>query len=167
METPELFMKPSMAPIYITSTNMVTPLIPNHLITNTLITFKSFYINTLIVMNMLFNIVGICIQTLFLIMKEIFLEVFTNMTVVKMVYIIGIYNLFMLAVLDNQQKKIAKQKEQIESLEKQVRHLKKADKVRDDFEQLWIHDIKSYNQETTKKMISIEKKIKKIEKEFK
>ena len=116
---------------------------------------------------MLFNIVGICIQTLFLIMKEIFLEVFTNMTVVKMVYIIGIYNLFMLAVLDNQQKKIAKQKEQIESLEKQVRHLKKADKVRDEFEQLWIHDIKSYNQETTKKMISMEKKIKKIEKELK
>ena len=167
METPELFMKPSMAPIYITSTNMVTPLIPNHLIPNTLITIKSFYTNTLIVMNMLFNIVGICIQTLFLIMKEIFLEVFTNMTVVKMVYIIGIYNLFMLAVLDNQQKKIAKQKEQIESLEKQVRHLKKADKVRDDFEQLWIHDIKSYNQETNHKIISIEKKIKKIEKELK
>ena len=162
METPDLFMKPNMAPIYITSTNMVTPLIPNHLMT-----FKSFYINTLIVMNMLFNIVGICIQTLFLIMKEIFLEVFTNMTVVKMVYIIGIYNLFMLAVLDNQQKKIAKQKEQIESLEKQVRHLKKADKVRDEFEQLWIHDIKSYNQETNHKIISIEKKIKKIEKELK
>jgi hypothetical protein len=167
METPELFINPNMMPIYITSTNMVTPLIPNHLIPNRLITIKSFYTNTLIVMNMLFNIVGICIQTLFLIMKEIFLEVFTNMTVVKMVYIIGIYNLFMLAVLDNQQKKIAKQKEQIESLEKQVRHLKKADKVRDEFEQLWIHDIKSYNQETNHKIISIEKKIKKIEKEFK
>jgi hypothetical protein len=164
METPDLFLKPNMAPIYITTTNSITPAI-NPI--NTLITIKSFYTNTLIVMNMLFNIVGICIQTLFLIMKEIFLEVFTNMTVVKMVYIIGIYNLFMLAVLDNQQKKIAKQKEQIESLEKQVRHLKKADKVRDEFEQLWIHDIKSYNQETTKKMISMEKKIKKIEKELK
>jgi hypothetical protein len=109
METPELFMKPSMAPIYITSTNMVTPLIPNHLIPNHLMTFKSFYINTLMLFDMIMNIIRICIQTLFLIMKEIFLEVFTNMTVVKMVYIIGIYNLFMLAVLDNQQKKIAKQ----------------------------------------------------------
>jgi hypothetical protein len=75
METPELFMKPSMAPIYITSTNSITPAI-NPI--NTLITIKSFYTNTLIVMNMLFNIVGICIQTLFLIMKEIFLEVFNN-----------------------------------------------------------------------------------------
>jgi hypothetical protein len=164
METPDLFLKPNMAPIYITTTNSITPAI-NPI--NTLITIKSFYTNTLIVMNMLFNIVGICIQTLFLIMKEIFLEVFTNMTVVKMVYIIGIYNLFMLAVLDNQQKKIAKQKEQIESLEKQVRHLKKADKVRDEFEQLWIHDIKSYNQEINHKITSIEKKIKKIEKELK
>ena len=34
----------------------------------------------------------------------------------------------MLAVLDNQQRKIAKQKEQIESLEKQVSHLKKAER---------------------------------------
>ena len=76
---------------------------------------------------------------------------------------IVIYNLFMLAVLDSHQRKITKQKEQIESLEKQLRHLKKAEKVRDDFEQLWIHDIKSYNQETIKKMTSMEKKIKKIE----
>jgi Ca2+/H+ antiporter len=96
-------------------------------------------------------------------MKEIFVEIFTNMTVVKMVYIIGIYNLFMLAVLDNHQRKITKQKQQIESLEKQLRHLKKAEKVRDDFEQLWIHEIKSYNQETTRKMTTMEKKIKKIE----
>jgi heme/copper-type cytochrome/quinol oxidase subunit 1 len=100
-------------------------------------------------------------------MKEIFVEIFTNMTVVKMVYIIGIYNLFMLAVLDSHQRKITKQKQQIESLEKQLIHLKKAEKVRDDFEQLWIHDIKhdikSYNQETTRKMTSMEKKIKKIE----
>jgi hypothetical protein len=48
---------------------------------------------------------------------------------------------------------------------KQVKHLKKASKLRDDFEQLWIHDIKSYNQETTKKMTTIENKIKKMEKD--
>lgn len=184
MEIPELFMKPNMAPIYITSTNSITPAINpinniNHI--NPLITIKTFYINTLILFDMIMNIIKIGIQTLFFLMKELFVEVFTNMTVVKMVYIIGIYNLFILAVLDNQQKKIAKQKEQIESLEKQVRHLKKADKVRDDFEQLWIHDIKSYNketshkiqetthkiQETTDKITSIEKKIKKMEKELK
>jgi len=97
-------------------------------------------------------------------MKEIFAEAFTKMTLVKMIYIIGIYHLFMLAVLDNHNRKLSKQKKQIEELEKQVRHLKKASKLRDDFEELWIHDIKSYNQETTKKMTSIENKIKKMEK---
>jgi hypothetical protein len=168
METPELFINPNMMPIYITSTNMVTPLIPNHLMTNPFIfKFNSLYTNTLMLFDMIMNIIRICIQTAVFIIKEIFVEAFSKMTVVKMVYIIGIYNLFMLAVLDNQQRKIAKQEEKIESLEKELRHLKKADKVRDEFEQLWIHDIKSYNQETTKKMISIEKKIKKIEKEFK
>jgi len=50
------------------------------------------------------------------------------MTLVKMVYIIGIYHLFILAVLDSHQRKITKQKEQIESLEKQVRHLRKDNK---------------------------------------
>jgi flagellar motility protein MotE (MotC chaperone) len=74
-------------------------------------------------------------------MKEIFTELFTKMTPVKMVYTLCIYNLFMLAVLDSHQRKIAKQKEQISSLEKQVKQLKKSEKMRDDFEELWIHDI--------------------------
>lgn len=157
METPDLFMNPTMAPIYITSTNMITPA------TNPLMTLNDLYMNSLILLNMILNIIGIGIQTILFIVKEIFVEAFTNMTVVKMAYMIVIYNLFMLAVLDSHQRKITKQKEQIESLEKQLRHLKKAEKVRDDFEQLWIHDIKSYNQETIKKMTSMEKKIKKIE----
>jgi hypothetical protein len=156
METPELIMKSNIVPIYITSTNMVTPLM----------TLNTFYTKTSIFLNMVFNILQIGIQTVFFIMKEICVEAFTNMTLVKMVYIIGIYNLFMLVVLDSHQRKITKQKDRIEYLEKQVRHLKKAGKGRDDFEQLWIHDIKSYNQETNKKMISMEKKIEKIEKDF-
>ena len=152
METPELIMKSNMVPVYITSTNTVTPLI----------TIESFYKNVLVLLHIVVNIIQICIQTACFIMKELFVEAFTKMTSIKMLYIIGIYNLFMLAVLDNHQRKIAKQKEQIESLEKQVRHLKKANKVRDDFEQLWIHDIKSYNQEMTNKMTTVEKKLKKI-----
>jgi hypothetical protein len=156
METPELIMKSNIVPIYITSTNAVTPLI----------TLNTFYSKTLIFLNMVFNILQIGIQTAFFIIKEIFVEAFTNISVVKMVYIIGIYNLLMLVILDSHQRKITKQKEQIECLEKQVRHLKKAKKVRDEFEQLWIHDIKSYNEETTNKMTSMEKKIKKMEKDL-
>jgi hypothetical protein len=156
METQELFMKSNMMPVYITSTNSVTPLV----------NIGTLYTKIQILFNIAVNIAQIGFQTTIFIMKEIFAEVFTKMTMVKMVYIIGIYHLFMLAVLDSHQRKITKQKEQIESLEKQVKHLKKADKVRDDFEQLWIYDIKSYNKETTKKMTNIEKKIKKMEKDL-
>jgi hypothetical protein len=157
METPELIMKSNMVPVYITSTNSVTPLI----------TLNSFYTNLILYFNIVVHILRICFQTVAFMMKEIFTEIFTKMTPIKMVYTLCIYNLFMLAVLDSHQRKIAKQKEQIASLEKQVKQLKKSEKVRDDFEQLWIHDIKSYNQETSSKMTAMEKKIKKMEKELK
>jgi Ca2+/H+ antiporter len=156
METPELLMNSNIVPIYITSRNVVTPVI----------TIDSFYKNILLLLYTAANILRIVIQTTTFILKEIFAEVFTKMTLVKTIYIIGIYHLFILAVLDNHQRKIIQQKEQIEILEKNLKHLKKANKVRDDFEQLWIHDIKSYNQETTKKMINIEKKVKKLEKDL-
>jgi hypothetical protein len=155
METPELFMNTNMVPVYISSTNAVTPLVNIDIL----------YTKIQIFFNIVVNILRIFVETTAFIMKEIFAEAFTKMTLVKMIYIIGIYNLFMLAVLDNHHRKLAKQKEKIEALEKQVKHLKKANKLRDNFEQLWIHDIKSYNQETTKKMTSIENKIKKMEKE--
>jgi len=154
METSELIMKSNIVPVYITSSNGITPLI----------TLNVFYTKALIYLNMIVNILQIGCQTAYFIIKQVFIETFTNMTIVKIVYIIGIYNLFILGVLDSHQRKIVKQKEQIESLEKQVKHLKKAEKVRDDFEQIWIHDIKSYNQETIKKITTMEKKIKKIEK---
>lgn len=150
METPELFMNTNMVPVYISSTNAVTPLVNIDIL----------YTKIQIFFNIVVNILRIFVETTAFIMKEIFAEAFTKMTLVKMIYIIGIYNLFMLAVLDNHHRKLAKQKEKIEALEKQVKHLKKSSKLRDDFEQLWIHDI----QETTKKMTSIENKIKKMEK---
>jgi Ca2+/H+ antiporter len=155
METPELFINTNMVPVYITSTNTVTPLV----------NIEALYTKIQILFNIAANILRIGIETTVFIIKEIFTEACTKMTLVKMIYIIGIYHLFMLAVLDNHHRKLAQQKEKIEALEKQVKHLKKASKLRDDFEQLWIHDIKSYNQETTKKMTTIENKIKKMEKD--
>ena len=156
METPELFINTNIVPVYITPTNVVTPIL----------TIESFYKNVLVLLYTAGNILQIVIQTTTCILKEIFAEAFTKMTLVKMIYIIGIYHLFILAVLDNHQRKIIQQKEQIEILEKNLKHLKKANKVRDDFEQLWIHDIKSYNQETIKKMTAMEKKVKKLEKDL-
>jgi hypothetical protein len=154
METPELYIN-SNVPVYITSANTVTPLM-----TFEGLYFDNIYTNIVIFFNVAVHIVRIGIQTGTFIMKEIFEEIFTKMTLVKMIYIIGIYHIFILAVLDSHQRKITKQKQQIESLEKQVKHLKKSEKLREDFEELW-------SRETTKKMTTMEKKIKKMEKDFK
>jgi hypothetical protein len=154
MEPPELYIN-SNVPVYITSANTVTPLM-----TFEGLYFDNIYTNIVIFFNVAVHIVRIGIQTGTFIMKEIFEEIFTKMTLVKMIYIIGIYHIFILAVLDSHQRKITKQKQQIESLEKQVKHLKKSEKLREDFEELW-------SRETTKKMTTMEKKIKKMEKDFK
>lgn len=154
------------APIFISATNMVTPI--------TTITFDSLYTNALVFGNIVVNILQIFIETAGFIMKEGFTEAFanasalwTNLNFEKIVYIIGVYNLFMLLVLDNQRRKITEQNEHIESLEKQVDYLKKMERMREDLDELWIQDVKSYHQETSKKMTAMEKKIKKMEKEMK
>ena len=63
------------------------------------------------------TILQIFIQTAYFIMKEGIVAAFANesgilesLTLEKIVYIIGVYNLFMMAALDNQGKKIAEQK---------------------------------------------------------
>ena len=70
------------------------------------------------------------------------------------------YNVLIITAIDNQRRKIAEQKEQIESLEKNILYLKKTERMREDLEESWI-------QETTKKMRFMENKIKKMDKEIK
>ena len=145
----------SNTPFYISAANTVSPLAT--------ITVETLYKNALI----LANIIRVSIETFTFIMKEGIVEVFANMTPEKIVYIIVVYNLFMLMALDNQRKNIAEQKELIESLEKNVIYLKKTERMREDLDEMWIQDVKAYYQETSKKMTVMEKKIKKFEKDLK
>lgn len=148
-----------MVPVYISSTNMVTALAT--------IKFDTLYTNTLIffqwivsVSIMVVNIIQIGIETASFIMKEAFTEFFANLTIEKIVYILVMYNVLIITAIDNQRRKIAEQKEQIESLEKNILYLKKTERMREDLEESWI-------QETTKKMRFMENKIKKMDKEIK
>ena len=148
-----------MVPVYISSTNMVTPLVTikfDTLYTNTLIFFQSIVSVSIMVV----NIIQIGIQTAVFIMKEGFTEFFANLTIEKIVYILVMYNVLIITAIDNQRRKIAEQKEQIESLEKNILYLKKTERMREDLEESWI-------QETTKKMRFMENKIKKMDKEIK
>jgi hypothetical protein len=131
------------------------------------IKFDTLYTNTLIffqwivsVSIMVVNIIQIGIETASFIMKEAFTEFFANLTIEKIVYILVMYNVLIITAIDNQRRKIAEQKEQIESLEKNILYLKKTERMREDLEESWI-------QETTKKMRFMENKIKKMDKEIK
>jgi hypothetical protein len=138
---------------------MVTPLVTikfDTLYTNTLIFFQSIVSVSIMVV----NIIQIGIQTAVFIMKEGFTEFFANLTIEKIVYILVMYNVLIITAIDNQRRKIAEQKEQIESLEKNILYLKKTERMREDLEESWI-------QETTKKMRFMENKIKKMDKEIK
>ena len=148
-----------MVPVYISSTNMVTALATikfDTLYTNTLIFFQSIVSVSIMVV----NIIQIGIETASFIMKEAFTEFFANLTIEKIVYILVMYNVLIITAIDNQRRKIAEQKEQIESLEKNILYLKKTERMREDLEESWI-------QETTKKMRFMENKIKKMDKEIK
>ena len=104
-----------MVPVYISSTNMVTPLVTikfDTLYTNTLIFFQSIVSVSIMVV----NIIQIGIQTAVFIMKEGFTEFFANLTIEKIVYILVMYNVLIITAIDNQRRKIAEQKEQIENI---------------------------------------------------
>jgi hypothetical protein len=142
-------------PFYINTANMVTSLAT--------ITFDTLYENTL----SLVNIIRVGIETFVFITQQGIVAAFANLTLEKIVYIIGVYNLLMLIVLDEQRKKIAEQKELIKTLEKNVNYLKKTERMRENFNELWIQEIKLYHQETSNKIVLIDKKMKKLEKNLK
>ena len=155
-----------MAPVFISATNMVTPLAT--------ISFDKLYTSAIVFANFVLNIGQIVIQTAGFMMKEGFTELFanassilTNLTIEKIVYILVIYNLLILTAIDKQRRKITGQNEQIESLEKQINYLRKTERMREELDELWLQDIRRYHQETNNKITAMEKKIKKFEKDLK
>jgi len=152
-----------MAPIYVSDTNMVTPLAT-----------ISLYQETITIFNIILGVLQIVIQTTGFILKETILATFRNLTLEKIVYIIGVYNLLMLVVLDNmlvlldnQRKKITEQKELIENLDKNIIYLNKIKTMRENFDEVWIQDVRTYHEETTQKIEAMGKRIEKLEKDLK
>lgn len=82
----KLIMKPYICPVYISATNMLTPLAT--------ITFDRIYTIALVYGNLILDALQIFIQTASFIMKEGITEFFSNFTIEKIVYILVIYNLY-------------------------------------------------------------------------
>ena len=135
---------------YISDTNMVLPL--------TTISLNNIY-------NIAINILEIIIRTSLFILREAVKEIFkidwnSKFTTENIVFIIAIYSFITLIILDDQRNKINEQKNKIESLEKYINYLKKVDRTRDE-------DQINIIQKINKKMVLIDKKIKKMEKDIK
>jgi hypothetical protein len=160
----QLLANPYTVPIYISSTNTLTPLIT--------ISINNIYNNLDKAFNIAINILQIIIKTCIFILREALKEIFkidwnSYFTLENMICVIGVYNLFMLIVIDNQRKKLNHQKFQIESLEKHVAYLKKIDRMRDDDQNNLIDKFNQNYEEINKSIIVIDKKIKKIKKDIK
>jgi len=159
MSNLELIMNPYISPVYISATNIVTPVAT--------ITFDRFYTSALVFGNLVLTTLQIFTQTAGFIMKEGLTEFFAILTVEKIVYILVIYNIFMMLVIDNERRNFAEQKEVVEALNKEVNYFKKSERIREDLDELWLQDVKKYHKETSNKVATMEKKIKKLEKVLK
>ena len=96
-------------------------------------------------------------------LKIVFVEANTDMVL----YIMCVFTVFMFLVLNDQKNKLNEQTEQIESLENRINYLKKMERMREEMDEMWIQDIKMYQQETTKKIVTMDRKLKKLEKDLK
>jgi len=154
----ELIMNPYISRVYISATNMLTPIAT--------ITFDRINTIALVYANLILNALQIFIQTAGFIMKEGISEFFSKFTIEKIVYILIIYNLFMMAAIDNQRRKFIEQNKENESLKREINYLKKSERMREDLDELWLQDVKKYHEETSNKIATLEKKIKKMDKEI-
>jgi len=159
MSNLELIMNPYISPVYISATNIVTPVAT--------ITFDRFYTSALVLCNLVLTTLKIFTQTTGFMIKEGLTEFFAILTIEKIVYILVIYNIFMMLVIDNERRNFAEQKEVVEALNKEVNYFKKSERIREDLDELWLQDVKKYHKETNNKVATMEKKIKKLEKVLK
>ena len=146
----ELIMNPYISPVYISATNMLTPLAT--------ITFDRIYTIALVYGNLMLDALQIFIQTASFIMKEGITEFFSNFTIEKIIYILVIYNLFMMAAIDNQRRKFTEQNKENVSLKKKINYLIKSERMREELDELCLQDVKEFHQETRNKITTLEKK---------
>lgn len=169
-------MEQYLSPIYISSSNMVIPIAINYIDK-----FDDIYTKSLIFFNYFTNILYIAVQTFTFIANQALSEsikIIQSLNADKIIFIISIYTIFMVLVLDVNIKKINKQKEQIEILEKNIKSIEKQisfhtpekQETFQDEVNTNLRDINEYKSDINlinTRLNSIEKKNKKLEKEMK
>ena len=163
----ELIMNSYISPVYITATNMVVPFVSIS-ITSLQTNVAEFTNIALDFLQMIRNLATICASTFYFIIKQSAIEVSNVMTNVdKVLFAFLIYNMIMFAYenykLNNEVKNL---KSEVEQLEKNISYFKKAERMREDWEQTWAEEVRHYYTEHNNKYKELNKEVKKIKKEM-
>jgi|LauGreDrversion4_2_1035121.scaffolds.fasta_scaffold10798_1 hypothetical protein len=150
---PELIMNPYIAPVYVTTTNMILPLAT--------ISYEAFYESFLNSLNFLWSILTITAFTAqFIVVEGVKTFVEETNLFEKFLFGLGVINLILLTTYDNTNKSERETTLQIlESHEINLSQLKKQERMREDWEQLWSEEIKISHQENEKKLAEMKKQL--------
>jgi len=156
----ELILNSYIAPVYVTTTNMVVPLVT--------VSLTSLYNNVVEFGNIAFNFVTIMASTLYFIVQQSVVEISSVMSNVdKVLLAFSLYNIAMFAYenykLNNEVRIL---KSEVEQLEKNISYFKKAERMREDWEQTWAEEVRHYYTEHNNKYKELNKEVKKIKKEM-
>lgn len=152
MQNIELLLNPSVAPVYITATNMIYPVMT--------ITFNSLYEGFTRLLEKVIYYGGIIVHTLYFMGKMLVSEFEAMDGTQKFLTIFCFYNLIMMTIINIRQEEFQKLKQQIKILQKQV---DMTELLRNDNADLIMDELSVFRNETNLKISTLDKKIKKID----
>jgi len=160
---PELILNPYITPIYVTATNTVIPLAT--------ISFNSIYNDVAEFMTYTFEVLSVITATFMFIAKEALIAINNNLSIVEK-FLLGlcVFNFITLILIENtysESKQHKETREILEAHEINLHQIRKQERMREDWEQLWAEEIKIYHKEMTKKMEEYQRNMEEYERKFK
>ncbi len=148
---PELLLNQYIAPMYISTTNMVVP------IAN--LTLNPLYENVVEFATAVWEVVSVFVYTFAFIAKEAFIAINNNLSSTeKILLAMCVYNFIAQIVSESSSvDKQLKLQEKFESTEKQMNYLRTSERMRENWEQMWAEEIRNMHNENDKKFKDIEK----------
>jgi len=157
----ELLLNPRIAPVYVAANNIIYAATVN--------TLTEVYPKLQEIANTIYEVLKIIYHTFVFIAHELFKEMYEYfynypLTTEKIALVITFYGLFLLFALNKTNNKVSEQREKINSLQKQIQLL---ELLQNDHREVWSDEIKIFMNQTNIKYATLDKKLKKIEKDLK
>lgn len=157
----ELLLNPRIAPVYVAANNIIYAATTN--------TLTEIYPKLQEITNTIYEVSKIIYRTFIFIAHELFKEIyeyFCNYPITneKIVLVLIFYGLFLLFTLNKTNNKLSEHREKINSLKKQIQLL---ELLQNDNKEVWSDEIKIFMNQTNIKYATLDKKLKKIERDIK